>query len=157
MDLELRWVEPYKLANGKREGLIYKVPDLDEVSTGPGVYVFTRVHGKAVFPLYIGKATNLRRRIEQHIKSNVRLMRGIEDAPAGYRRLHIGELVPKGGQVAEKAVRIIESALIRAALADGYDIFNIKGTKALVHTISNRGNRDARLWLRSTSLKVERA
>jgi hypothetical protein len=79
-----------------------------------------------------------------------------KDAPAGYRTLHVGEFVPKGGQGAEKAIRIIESALIRAALAEGYDILNIKGTQTLVHTISSRGNREARRWLRSGTLKVER-
>ena len=156
MDLEVQWVGPYDLANGKREGLIYTIPQLDDISTGPGVYVFARVHGKSVFPLYIGKAANLQRRIGQHV-NNVRLMRGIEEAPVGYRTLHVGEFVAKGGQVAEKAVRIIESALIRAALAEGYDIFNVKGTKTLVHTISSRGNREARRWLRSSTLKVERA
>lgn len=156
MDLEVRWVGPYDLADGKRDGLIYKVPQLEHITTSAGVYVFARVHGKSVFPLYIGKAANLRRRIGQHL-NNVRLMRGLEEAPAGYRTLHVGEFLPKGGQVAEKAIRIIESALIRAALAEGYDILNVKGTQTLVHTISSRGSREARRWLRSSTLKVERA
>lgn len=155
MDLEVRWVGPFDLADGKRDGLIYKIPRLESIATRAGVYVFARVHGQSVFPLYIGKAANLQRRIDQQL-NNVRLMRGIEDAPAGYRTLHVGEFVPKGGQGAEKAIRIIESALIRAALAEGYDILNIKGTQTLVHTISSRGNREARRWLRSGTLKVER-
>ena len=89
------------------------------------------------------------------MKRDVRLMHGLNAAPAGYRTLHVGEFIPKRGQSAAKAIRIIECALIRAALAEGYAIFNITGTQYPVHQIMCRGNREARQWLRSSTLKLE--
>lgn len=86
MNLRLQWLEPFDLSDGSKWGYVYEIEDLNFIPSVPGVYVFGRVHGQSVAPLYIGKARNLRRRVEQELKRNVRLMRGIEGAPTGYRR-----------------------------------------------------------------------
>jgi hypothetical protein len=106
--------------------------------------------------LYIGKADNLSRRIEQQL-NNVRLMRGLEDADAGYRTLHVAEFIAKKGQDSSKAIGIIEAALISAALVEGYELINVKGTKTPVHTIASTGNREARRWLPENTIKLRRA
>ena len=156
MDLDLRWLAPFDLIDGTQNGLIYDVGDLNEIPESPGVYVFSRVHGKTVSPLYIGKAESLSRRIEQQL-NNVRLMRGVEDAEAGYRTLHVAEFIAKKGQDSGKAIRIIESALISAALVEGNELINIKGTKTLAHTITSTGNREARRWLPENTIRLRRA
>jgi len=56
-------------------------------------------------------------------------MRGIEYAPIGQRVLCVGELLTRPGQKASTALGIIESALINAAMADCFELLNIKGTK----------------------------
>lgn len=156
MDLNLRWLSPVDLSDGATNGLIYNINGLEDISEGPGIYVFSRVHGQTVSPLYIGKAENLCRRLGQQL-NNVRLMRGIQDAEAGYRTLHIAEFIGKKGQDIGKAIRIIESALISAALVEGYELINKKGTKTLVHTITSKGNREARQWLPENTIKLRRA
>ena len=156
MDLDLRWLAPFDLIDGTQNGLIYDVEDLNQIPESPGVYVFSRVHGETVSPLYIGKAENLSHRIEQQL-NNVRLMRGIEDAEAGYRKLHVAKFIGKKGQDSGKAIHIIESALISAALVEGYELINIKGTKTLAHTITSTGNREARRWLPENTIRLRRA
>ena len=156
MDLDLKWLAPFGLIDGTRNGLIYDLEDLNEVPESPGVYVFARIHGQTVSPLYIGKAENIFRRIEQQL-NNVRLMRGLEDAEAGSRTLHVAEFIAKKGQDSRKAINIIESALISAALVEGYELINIKGTKTPVHTITSTGNREARRWLPENTIKLRRS
>ena len=155
MELDLRWLAPFELSDGRKDGLIYVLEDLNRIPDEPGIYVFARVHGETVSPLYIGRAEALRRRIEQQL-NNLRLMRGIEEAPTGYRTLHVGALEPKKGQRFAKALSIIESALISTALVEGFDLINIKGTKTLVHTIASSGNREARNWLPDNTIKLRR-
>ena len=156
MDLELRWLTPLDLVDGRDNGLIYDVGDLDRIPDAPGIYIFSRLHGDAVSPLYIGRAESLLRRIEQQL-NNLRLMRAIEDAPSGYRTLHIGLLVAKKAQKFSKAIAVIESALISTALVEGFELINIKGTKTLVHTIASSGNREARSWLPDNTIRLRRA
>jgi hypothetical protein len=145
MDIRLNWLDPFDLDDDR--GLIYAVPDEGELPTGPGIYVFARVHGKTVTPMYIGLALNLRKRILQQLKTNVRLMRGLENAPAGYRTCHVGVLVRKPAQNALRVLRIAEAALINTALVEGFKLINIQGTKTLVHTVANTGNRESRRWI----------
>lgn len=147
MDIRLRWLEPFDLIEGN--GLIYDVEedDWDYIADAPGVYIFARAHGDAVAPLYIGRATSLSERIWQQLNNNVRLMRGLEDAQAGYRVLLIGELLLRPGQRIATVLRLVESALIRSALVEGFELLNIQGTRTPVHTVTSSGNREARSWL----------
>lgn len=66
MEITLLWSQPLPLKDGHRQFLIYTLDDndLEELSEGPGVYVFGRRHGDTLSPLYIGQAANIARRIE---------------------------------------------------------------------------------------------
>lgn len=156
MDLRVRWLEPFYLIDGAHDRLIYDIEDFDEIPESAGVYVFARAYGKTVSPLYIGRAENLSKRIEQQL-NNVRLMNGIRGSQAGYRTVYIGEFISKGGQNAGTALRIIESALISTALVDGFNLLNVQGTKTLAHAIASSGNREARSWLPDNTIKLRRA
>jgi len=155
MDIGLRWLESIDLVEGG--ALIYDIEenDWDYIPEEPGVYIFARMHGDAIAPLYIGRATNLSERIWQQLNNNVRLMRGLEDAQSGYRVLLVGELVPRPGQRIASALRLAESALIRSALVEGYELLNIQGTRTPVHTLRSSGNRDARSWLPATTMLIQ--
>ena len=43
-----------------------------------------------------------------------------------------------------KVLDIVESALIKNALAQGHDLLNQQGTKTRVHVIKSRGNSSSR-------------
>ena len=155
MDLELSWRSPVRLRDGRSERLIYAC-EYASLPDGPGIYVFGRRFGPNVEPIYIGKAGNVRRRVRQHIENNIRLMRSIEDAKLGNRVVLVGEWIPKPGQQAKRVLQILEAALIKYALAEGYELVNVHGTKTHVHELSMAGNRSGtRLFRRS--MKIEQA
>jgi hypothetical protein len=156
MDIRLRWHEPLYL---EQEGaLIYHIDedDWDYIPDKPGVYIFARMHGQAIAPLYIGKATSLSERICQQLNNNVRLMRGLQDAPSGYRVLLLGELLPRPGQRIASILGLAEASLIRSALVEGFELLNIQGTRTPVHTLTSSGNREARDWLPSSKMLIQR-
>lgn len=144
MDSHIYWHRPFDLVDGSNENLIFTIDDLDGIPGAPGIYIFARQHGQAVSPLYIGQARSLRARIEQQLRTNVRLMRGIETAPAGYRILLVGELITKRGQRLSKALNTIESTFIRYFLAEGCSLLNVNGTRTPVDRISFEGSRIAK-------------
>jgi hypothetical protein len=147
VDIRIKWLEPIDLKQGG--ALIYDIDDKDweYIPKKPGVYIFARMHGDSIVPLYIGRATNLIERVWQHLNNNVRLMRGLENAQSGYRVLLIGELLTRPGQRMASVLRLAEAALIRAAWVEGLELLNIQGTRTQVHTLTSSGNRDARSWL----------
>ncbi len=145
MELNLEWHQPFELLDGSRDGLIYRIDEFEHIPAAPGVYVFARNHGDVIAPLYIGRALDLSVRIGQQL-NNLRLMRGLFRAPSGHRLLCIGELETRPGQQLDRALPVVESALINAALAEGYELLNIQGTNSLVHTIVSHGNREATCW-----------
>lgn len=107
------------------------------------MYVFARRHGKIVAPLYVSQAKRLRGLIEGQF-NNLRLMTGLKQAQAGRRVLLVGRLILHRGQQKKKVVDIVESRLIKRALADGHDLINQHGTKTKVHTIKSKGNSSSR-------------
>jgi hypothetical protein len=153
MDLEVIWREPVELQDGSSRNLIYACDNLEWIPDGAGVYVFGREFGENVEPIYIGKAGNLRQRVRQHIETNVRLMKSIESAKSGRRVVLIGEWIGTPGQQAAR-VPILESALIKYALAEGYELVNVHGTKTPVHEVEMVGNR-AGTRLFSRHMKIE--
>jgi hypothetical protein len=155
MDIEVRWLKPFELFRSKSD-LLYEIDGMDFVPATPGVYVFGRAHGDTVCPLYVGKAGDLRKRVEQQL-NNLKLMRAIDRAPNGYRLLYVAEFLGKGGQDAMKAVSIVESALISAAMVEGFELINIQGTKTLAHTITSTGNREARSWFPESVMRLRKA
>ena len=84
---EIDWSHPITLHAARNQNAIYTV-DLEAILETAGVYVFARrVSGKKIRPLYIGQATNLRKRIRQQL-NNAKLMIGIR-RQTGRRRAHL--------------------------------------------------------------------
>jgi hypothetical protein len=139
LNIEAAWCRPIKLRLA-RSGAIYDSDRINHIPSDPGIYIFYREHGTAKAPLYIGRALNLRRRIEQQLDS-VRLMTGIRDAQRGTRFLVYCVPRLKRGQKARRVIRILENALIAHALAADYELLQKQGTKTPNHTIHFKGNR----------------
>lgn len=154
MDLEVFWHRPVSLSDGHDEGLILTC-DFDKIPEEPGVYVFARMFGESIEPLFIGLATDLRGRIWGHLNGNVRLVHRIMQAKIGPKVVLAGEWKAKPGQRAAKALRVIEAALIKYAIAEGYELLNKQGVKRRVHTISSSGSRVACKQLFRSSINIE--
>ncbi len=158
MDLELYWHQPIELRDGSEKLLIYYSDEIESVPEAPGVYIFSRMHGDTIEPLYIGKAGNLKVRIRQHFESNIRLMTHIRDqVKTGTRLVLVGEWIPKKGQQQDVVLPIIERALIKFALAEGYELFNKHGTKTPVHELAMTGNSLARTRIFRSHMKIEKS
>jgi hypothetical protein len=140
--IDLKWEKPIRLRDGSRANLIYSI-GLERVADKAGVYIFARRFGKSVVPLYVGQAVRLRNRIEQQL-NNVRLMMGLKQARTGRRILLVARLIAHRGQQKRKVLGIVESALIKRALAEGHDLLNQQGTKTKVHAIRSKGNSSSR-------------
>jgi hypothetical protein len=143
MHVEVQWSKTIRLLDGSRDNLIYTFRIRQSLPTGPGIYIFARSYGQVFAPLYIGIAENLGRRIMQQL-NNVKLMKGIEKAQAGHRFMLYGELKVKRGQQASKLLKLVETALIQYALAEGHELLNVQGVKTPIHVITNKGNRLSR-------------
>jgi hypothetical protein len=140
MNLKVLWHPPVQLSDGRKDNLIYAC-DWSRVPDGPGVYMFGRLFAKTFEPLYIGKSKSISGRIWQHLASNIQLMMMLKNkAKSGTRVVVAGEWQAVRGQQERSALALIESALIKHALAQGYDIFNDKGTKTPSHSITRLGH-----------------
>jgi hypothetical protein len=139
LNIDAHWHQPFPLALGG-DGPIYSCPDLQKIPTTPGAYVFGRKYGRRRYPLYIGQANDIRTRIGQHLNS-AKLMVGLRDAPAGQRFVACCEITFKKGQPHKTVLDVIENALIAHALAEGYELLQVRGTRFASHTISFTGNR----------------
>jgi len=141
LHIDVEWSKPLNLVDDPEEKLIYAVEEIEDVPEEPGVYVFARSFGTSVIPLYVGETGNLRSRLTQHLKNNVRLMRGIQNAPNGRRIFLFGEVRLKRGQKVKKVCSVLQRALIERALSEGHELLNDKGAKTPVHSIRSTGNR----------------
>jgi hypothetical protein len=142
MRIDVRWGKPIRLRNGSRVNLIYTCP-LERIPDGPGVYVFARSFARSIVPLYVGQAQRLRKRIEQQF-NNVRLMIGLQQSQHGHRIMLVGHVTLRRGQQKTKVLNLVESALIKRALADGHELLNVQGTKTKVNVIKSKGNTSSR-------------
>jgi len=143
MQLYIQWHQPIILDDGDEENLIYTVANLDVLDEVSGVYMFCRKYSEKYIPLYIGKSINIYKRITQHLNST-KMMRSIQKSLSGEKVLIIGEYTPKSGQDLDKSIKIIEKTLIEHALAEGYELINISGTKTKVHQICFKGFQGAK-------------
>lgn len=141
MEISINWIKPITLIDGTNLSRIYTPEDESSIRDVPGIYIFARNYGGRIIPLYIGMATNLADRVFQQL-NNVNLMKGIENSPQGKRILIIGELQRKPGQVIQKVIRIVESALIEHSLIQGFDVLNKQGKNRPTHSIYFSGNRE---------------
>jgi hypothetical protein len=142
--ISLKWEKPIRLKRmGRHSNQIYDCQHREHFPSKSGVYIFARRFGKNVAPLYIGQASKLRGRIEGQF-NNLKLMMAIRNAPTGHRILLIARLYLQPGQRMSKVLDIVESALIKNALAQGHDLINQHGTKTKVHVIRSKGNASSR-------------
>jgi hypothetical protein len=139
LKIDLKWDKPIRLKDASKQNQIYSVRSLDHISEKTGVYIFARTFGKFTEPLYVGQALRLRKRIENQL-NNVRLMMGIKNSQAGKRILLVAHLKLHPGQRKGKVLDIVESALIKHALASGCELLNKQGVKTKVHVIRSEGN-----------------
>jgi hypothetical protein len=140
MAIKIQWYQPIPLTDGSAEDLIYMV-DEDEIKAWdgcPGVYMFCRQYGESVIPMYIGRSKNIYNRIWEHLETTT-LMKRIENGPRGAKMLTIGEYIPQPGQSPERAIAIVERALIEHALTEGYALLNKTGTKTQTHEVRFSG------------------
>ena len=79
-----------------------------------GVYMFCRLFNGSVIPMYIGRSKNIYNRIWEHLETTT-FMKRLETGPRGAKMLIIGEYIPQSGQSPEKAIAIVEKALIEHA------------------------------------------
>jgi len=153
MHLKVRWHRALPVVH--EEG-IYTAGNLEDFDGVAGVYVFCRVWGTRLVPLYIGQATNIARRIPQQL-NNHRLMNEIERSGIGEKVVLIGEYLGLKGQMLGKALEVIEKALIRHALSNGYPIFNRSGTRIRSNRIDFEKNLKAqRLFGRTILSEIRR-
>lgn len=127
MELSIKWLAPFQLSAKNNDDLIYSIKNLARIPQTAGVYIFARVYGKNVEPAYIGQTLNLQERIRQHLTTNVKLMKKLQKkVPNGARYVYVAQFVPKQGQQAETALRVLEKGLIRAALAEGFTLLALQ-------------------------------
>ena len=145
MNIDVFWHSPIYLKDGRKDHLIYSAGNLGKFEGIPGVYMFCRVYDGDLIPLYIGKANDLKYRIERQLNTT-KLMRTIQDSPSGKRVLVLGEFECKPGQKQDKCISMVEKALIEHALADGCELVNQQGTKRPYDAIEFRGNSMAKAF-----------
>jgi hypothetical protein len=107
-------------------------------------YIFARVFGKKYEPIYIGHADNLHARIDQHLRTNVALMKALREAKNGSKVVLLAEIETKQGQQIQRVLDIVEPTLIAEAVAAGYTLVNRQLTKAKFHFVVSNGPTRAR-------------
>lgn len=142
MKIDVRWDKALKMRKSAKQTLHYTIPDLEKLPKKPCVYVFARCYGSTVEPIFVGQALRVRGRIKDHL-NNLSLIQHIDSGPSGKRVLFIGRLKLHPGQQAGKVLKIVERALIKRSLAQGFEIFNKQGTKTPVHQIRSKGIRES--------------
>lgn len=131
MNLQVEWSPPIPMRRVR--SLNYDL-DLDKVPDSGGVYVFGRRWGDSFEALYVGKALNVRSRVNGQL-NNLRLMSHIKEAKAGNRIVLAGTAKPRRGQQMERVLPLIERSLIRYFLSEGHDLVNIQGTLLRRHEV----------------------
>ena len=143
MDIDITWYPPLPLSGGNPADLGYTVDGIEAWEDCPGVYMFCCWDNERVIPLYIGRAKNMYTRIREHLETTT-LMRCIANDPRGDKVLVLGEYIPQPGQSSDKALAIVEKALIALAFAEGYALLNKAGTKTPTHAVTFTGFRRAK-------------
>ena len=117
LNIDSAWSQPVALPLARPGlNLIYDCPRTLDVPTNPGIYIFGRSHGNAVYPLYIGRSLNLNRRLSEHLNS-VRLMSQLRNAGTGARFFIWSAPTIKPGQSVERVLRIMEDAIIAQGMS----------------------------------------
>ena len=137
MKISVEWGRPLGLRDGSRQNLMYVI-DLEKVPDCAGVYVFGRRWGRNIEALYVGKATNIRGRVNSQF-NNLRLMQHLKQAKTGKRVLLFGKVITKPGQKMDKVISLLERALIRHFLSEAHDLVNRQGVRIRRHEVNSDG------------------
>ena len=144
MKLFVEWARPVPLRDARRQDLIYSVV-IEKLPSASGVYVFGRRWGRQFEALYVGKANNIRGRVNSQL-NNLRLMQHLRNARAGTRIVLAGRIVTKPGQQLKRCLPLIERALIRYFLSEGHDLANRQGTLLRRHELASSGRHPKRFF-----------
>ncbi|MBW6400443.1 GIY-YIG nuclease family protein [Roseomonas sp. HJA6] len=144
MAINIKWARPLLVARNRNLAEI----DYDEIENAPGVYFFSRKHGTAYIPFYVGRTRNMRARLKQHLAvaniQNVLCQVKRRDVPYighGARYFHQGYFVSGPGQVTNNCLAIVEKHLIRTALEEDCPLLNKHFTTVRTHEIEFSGPR----------------
>ena len=153
LNIQVKWSKPISLkmlpAGGDRIIDLAQKNDWNKIPTEPGVYFFGRISKNKdypLYPLYIGRADDIKLRIKQHFDGSVALMNKLGNKKKygrGVRVLVVGNIPIQKGQRSDDVLRITESALIEQAIHDEWNLFNKKGTKTRFDNIELAGYRGA--------------
>lgn len=151
MKLHVEWARPIMLKDGSKQNLIYVV-DLNKLPTASGLYILGRRWGSDLEALYVGKANNIRSRVNGQL-NNLRLMQHLRNAKTGKRIVLTGKIVTKPGQRLEKCLLLIERGLIRYFLSEGHDLVNKQGTRLRHHEVASSGKHPKRFFPKAMFLE----
>lgn len=116
LNFKATWSKPVNLIDGAAQNLTYFVEAIENIPESPGAYVFARVHGGRVVPLYIGETSNLYQRLCQHFKNNVKLMNSIKTAPTGKRVVIFCTIKTKSEKRRDSILAVLQKSLIEHTL-----------------------------------------
>jgi hypothetical protein len=68
-------------------------------------------------------------------------MKRIAKSPRGEKVLIMGEYISKPGQSSERAIALVEKAMIAHAFIEGHELLNIAGAKTPTHAVTFSGFR----------------
>ncbi len=142
MIIKADWKNPIKLEDGGKNNQIYAV-NTEKISENGGCYVFYNKHGNSYSVLYIGKAENLQRRIEQQF-NNLKLMMGIKKSIKGTKFIMCCDVPGKNkAKKFKRTIKMLEKQLIKSATLEGHELLNQKGIKIKYNQILFKGNRES--------------
>ena len=153
MDIEIVWSSTIELVDDAYTNMIFLLPQKCQIPSQPGIYILGRKYGNSISVIYIGKADNLKGRIDQQL-NNVKLMMALKNSGKGRKILMFGKVKTKPGQKRGKILSLLESNYIEYAKLSGNELVNILGVKNPYHEIINLGNLDIRRVL-SFKMKIK--
>lgn len=133
----LYWHEPINLVEinySRKHDLILQIPETY------GIYIFHRRYAEFGEALYIGKASNLKRRISQELNAR-ELIEHVKEAKKGAKFLSFAEIQAHGNCNKDKYIDDIESTLIEISMNRGDNLFNTKKTKVHLHEVMSSGKK----------------
>lgn len=139
MNIKATWSGEIFLKPDKKGNLIFEYPE-SELTDKPGCYVFYNRLRKRCNILYVGKASNIKRRLGTQFNT-VKLMNCIKKSGRGNKILMYCTIKLKGGQRLEKTLATLEKNLIKYAFSEGHELLNKHGAKIHFHEIKFSGNR----------------
>ncbi len=151
MKLYVEWGRPILLRDASKDNLIYSL-DVTKLPQAAGVYLLGRRWGSSFEALYVGRANNVQSRVKGQL-NNLRLMQHLRNAKTGRRILLAGRLLTKPGQQRGKTLSLLERALIRYFLSEGFDLVNRQGTRIRRHEVFSSGNHPKRFFPRAMFLE----